>query len=88
MFGDMEQPRFWQDNARNCEIGTGINTIALTCEVYFVVKQSKYSIYGNPSVEIEYCPDDFAPNEQLAKWFQGFLITEYNVDVTMSEMSD
>ena len=88
MYGDMEQPRFWQENVRNCEIGTGIDKAAMTCELYFVVKQSKYLIYGNPSVAIEYFADDRAPNEQLAIWFREFLIKEYDVEATTSEFSD
>ncbi len=88
MNGDIEPPKFWEENVCKCEIGSGIDKPALTCEVYFFVTQSKYSVYGSPSVEIEYFPDDQAPNEQLAKWLRDFLITEYGVNVTTSEFAD
>ena len=85
MFGNLDPPEFWTDNVRDCEVGTGVDRGATTCEVYFTVSQSQFALYANPSVAIEYFPDDLAPNEQLAIWFRQFVETEYNVNATISE---
>ena len=88
MDGDMEPPKFWHENVRWCSIGTGVNQPTLTCEVYFIVTQSKYSIYANPSVTLEYLTDDLAPHGQLAMWFRDFLTREYDVDVVMRKCTE
>jgi hypothetical protein len=88
MFGDMKPPEFWSENIRKCEIGTGLDRAALTCEVYFTVSQSQYALYANPAIAIEYFPDDRAPNEQLAIWFHEFIETEYDIVASMNELSE
>jgi len=88
MYGDMYPPKFWDENIRKCEIGTGLDRAATTCEVYFTVSQSKYALYSNPSITIEYFPDDLAPNEQLANWFCEFVTTEYNITPAIGEFTD
>lgn len=86
MFGDTAPPKFWSDNVRNFEIGTGIAGPSLGCEAYFTVSQPWYSMFADPSIEIEYCADERSPNQQLATWFRHFLKTKYDFDASMIEL--
>ncbi|MEM7782628.1 MAG: hypothetical protein AAF623_04685 [Planctomycetota bacterium] len=88
MSGNLDLPNFWNYNQRNFEIGTGTNHGAMTCEIYFTVSQSNYALFSNPSIAIEYFPDDLVLNQQLANWFRRLLKLEYGIDATIAEFKE